>query len=253
MSVASEPAAQSGLDRAVGWLARHWLLAVNLAMGLFIGGTLLPPALMQVGWEGPARILYALYGLNCHQLPQRSYFLFGPGGINTYSLDQVIAWGAEPDNLRRFVGNSQVGFKLGMAQRNTAIFGTFLLAGLSYGLVRRRVSGLRWPVFLLLALPMVLDGGSHMVSEVTGLGFRATNGWLEALAGQAFRESFYTGTVIGSFNWLMRTLTGALFAIACVGFGYPYLQRGFAVSQHRAPDHSTPAKSAQEPRAAVRP
>lgn len=222
------------LDRAIAWLARHWLFVANLAMGLFIGGTLLPPLLMHLGLEGPARIVYALYGLNCHQLPERSYFLFGPNGVNTYSLEQVLAWGADPDHLRRFVGNTQVGFKLGMAQRNTAIYTTFLLAGLAYGLVRKRLPRLRWPLFLLLILPMALDGGSHMVSEVTGLGFRQTNAWLAAWLGDVLPSGFYTGTTLGSLNWLLRTLTGALFAVACVWFAYPYLERGVADSGRRS-------------------
>jgi hypothetical protein len=44
-------------------------------------------------------------------------------------------------------------------------------------LVRRRIRGLPWAVVLLLALPMVVDGGSHVISKVTGLGFRASNGY----------------------------------------------------------------------------
>jgi uncharacterized membrane protein len=218
------------LDRGTSWLAHHWLLAINLAMGLFIGGTLLPPVLMYLGLEGPARVLYGIYGLNCHQLPERSYFLFGPGGINTYSLQQVLDWGADPGTLRGFVGNAQVGFKLGMAQRNTAIYTTIFLAGLAYGLVGKRVPHLRWPLFVLLILPMVLDGGSHMVGEITGLGFRETNTWLVALTRGVLPEPFYTGTTVGSFNWLMRTLTGALFGVACVWFGFPHLERGFTES-----------------------
>jgi uncharacterized membrane protein len=215
-------------DRGIAWLSRHWLLAINLAMGLFIGGTLLPPMLMQLGLEGPARFVYSLYGLSCHQLPQRSYFLFGPHGVDTYSRAQVIAWGANPDRLRGFVGNAEVGFKLGMAQRNTAIYTTMFLAGLAYALLRKRIPRLSWPLFLLLILPMALDGGSHVASEITGLGFRETNAWLMSLTGSVFPETFYTGTTVGSFNWLMRTLTGALFAVACVWFAYPYLERGFA-------------------------
>jgi uncharacterized membrane protein len=223
-----------GTDRGIAWLARHWLLAVNLAMGLFIGGTLLPPTLMHLGLEGPARVVYTLYGFNCHQLPQRSYFLFGPHGVDTYSEAQVIAWGADPDHLRGFVGNVEVGFKLGMAQRNTAIYASIFLAGLAYALLRKRLPRLSWPLFLLLILPMALDGGSHMVSEITGLGFRETNAWLAALSGGVYPDTFYAGTTLGSFNWLMRTLTGALFAIACVWFAYPYLQRGFADVGHQA-------------------
>ncbi len=206
---------------------RRWLFLVNLAMALFIGGTLLPPTLMYLGLEGPAQIIYWFYGLNCHQLPERSYFLFGPNGIDTYSLEQVIALGANPDYLRGFVGNAEVGFKLGMAQRNTAIFTTAFLAGLAYTLLGRRVPRLRWPIVLLFILPMALDGGSHLVSEVSGLSFRETNAWLATLTGGVFPERFYAGTTVGSFNWLMRTLTGALFAVGCIWFAFPYLDRGF--------------------------
>jgi uncharacterized membrane protein len=224
------------LDQGIPWMGRHWLLVLNVAMGLFIGGTLLPPVLMSLGFEGPARAVYFFYGLNCHQLPERSYFLFGPDGINTYSLEQVTVWGADPAYLRGFVGNEQVGFKLGMAQRNTAIYTTVFLAGLAYALLRRHLPRLRWPIFLLLILPMVLDGGSHMISEITGLGFRETNTWLAALTGGAFSETFYAGTTVGSFNWLMRTLTGMLFAVGCVWFGFPYLERGFRGSGRKAPN-----------------
>lgn len=217
------------------WLGRHWFLVVNLAMALFIGGTLLAPLLMRLGLEGPARVIYFFYGLNCHQLPERSYFLFGPDGVNTYSLEQVIAMGGNPNYLRGFVGNAQVGFKLGMAQRNTAIFTTLLLAGLAYGLLRRRLPILRWSMLLLFILPMVLDGGSHMVSELAGLGFRETNAWLAALTGDAFPETFYAGTTLGSFNWLMRTLTGMLFAVGCVWFAFPYLERGLGGGRRETP------------------
>jgi len=219
-----------GRDKSIPWLGRHWLMVANLAMALFIGGTLLAPLLMRLGLEGPARAVYFFYGLNCHQLPERSYFIFGPDGFNSYSKDQVIAWGADPDYLRGFVGNAEVGFKLGMAQRNTAIFTTFVLAGLAYGLLRKRLPSFRWPLLLLLILPMALDGGSHMISEVTGLGFRETNSWLAAMTGGVFPGTFYAGTTLGSFNWLMRTLTGGLFAVGCIWFAFPYLDRGFGRS-----------------------
>lgn len=222
------------LERGVAWLLRHWLLMVNLAMALFIGGTLLPPLFMRLGLEGPAKVFYTFYGFSCHQLPERSYFLFGPDAVNTYSLEKVIAWGADPDYLRGFVGDSQVGFKLGMAHRNTAIYTTLFLAGLAYALLRKRAAGLRWPLFVLLILPIAVDGGSHMVSELTGLGFRETNAWLAALTGDLFPEAFYAGTTIGSFNWFLRTLTGALFAVACAWIAYPFLGRGFADARRQA-------------------
>jgi uncharacterized membrane protein len=238
-----------GLDRGIAWLACHWLLVANLTMGLFIGGTLLPPTLMHLGLEGPAQVLYHLYGFSCHQLPERSYFLFGPDGVNTYSLEQIVGWGADPGYLRGFVGNDQVGFKLGMAERNTAIYTSFFLAGLVYALVRRRTRGLRAWAFVLLLLPMALDGLSHMASEISSLGFRETNAWLVALSGGILPNTFLAGTTFGTFNWLMRTLTGALFAVACVWFAYPYLERGFADVRLQVESNlqQTPAPSARLP------
>lgn len=216
-----------GADRVSLWLARHWLFVVNLGVGAFVAATLLPPVLMRLGLEGPARLTYTFFSFLCHQLPERSYFLFGPDGVNTYSRAQVIAWGADPAYLRGFVGNARVGFKVGIAERDWAIYATLFLAGLGYALFRQRVRGLPWRVFLLLILPMALDGGSHLVSEITTLGFRESNAWLAALTGHLFSPAYYTGTTIGSFNWWMRTLTGALFAVACIWFAYPYLQQSF--------------------------
>lgn len=207
--------------------ARHWLFLANLTMGTYVGGTILAPVLMRLGLERAARLVYALYSLVCHQLPERSYFLFGPGGINTYSREQVISWGADPSYLRGFVGNAEVGFKVGIAGRDLALYGTILLAGLAYAFLRRHVRGLSGRAFILLMLPMAIDGLSHLVSEVSGLGFRESNGWLVTLTGNALSDQFYSGTTIGSFNWLMRTLTGALFGIAVVWFAYPYLEKAF--------------------------
>jgi len=218
------------IDRLVLAFSRHWLLVVNVMAGLFIGLTAAAPLLMALGLEGPARVLYRFYALNCHQLPQRSYFLFGPHGVDTYSLEQILAWGGDPGYLRGFVGNAEIGFKMAMAHRNTAIHSTVFLAGLAYALLRRRLRALPWKWYLILIAPMFFDGMSHVVSEVTGLGFRDTNAWAAWLTGGAFGPAFYTGTGIGSLNWLLRTLTGALFGLASVWLAYPLLEAGLADS-----------------------
>ena len=74
---------------------------------------------------------------------------------------------------------------------------------------------------------MALDGGSHMLSEITRLGFRESNAWAVWLTGGLFPSSFYVGTTVGSLNWLLRTLTGTLFGLATIWFVYPYLADGF--------------------------
>jgi len=206
---------------------RHWLLGINLFLGLFLGLAVLAPGLMALGYTGPARLLYLAYSFTCHQLPQRSYFLFGPQGLSTYSLDRILAEGSDPTNLRAFVGNARLGYKVAVAERNTAIYSAMLVGGVLFALVRHRVKRLPLRWYLLLILPMFLDGASHVVSEITGLGFRQTNEWLKTLTGGIMGPAFYQGDVMGSFNWLMRTVTGSLFGLANVWLLYPLLQQSF--------------------------
>jgi hypothetical protein len=72
-----------------------------------------------------------------------------------------------------------------------------------------------------------LDGGSHLISEVTRIGFRDTNAWAAWLTGGILPSSFYVGTTIGTLNWLLRTLTGSLFGLATIWLAFPYLAEGF--------------------------
>jgi uncharacterized membrane protein len=219
------------VDRLILALARHWLLVVNVFLGLYIGLAVLAPVLMATGFAGPGRAIYRFFSFQCHQLPQRSYYLFGPaGGIQTYSLDQVVAWGADSSNvftLRAFIGNPEAGFKVAIAHRLTAIHTAMFVGGLLWALMGRRLPRLSVLAFVLLILPMALDGGSHMLSEITRLGFRDSNAWAVWLTGGLFPSSFYVGTTAGSLNWLLRTLTGTLFGLATIWFVYPYLADGF--------------------------
>jgi uncharacterized membrane protein len=220
-------------DKLTSVFNHHWLLIFNVMSGLFIGLTAVAPLLMALGLERPARLLYLAYAPNCHQLPQRSYFLFGPHGIDTYSLEQVLSWGGNPNHLRGFVGNAEIGFKMAMAHRTTAIFGAVFLAGLAFALLRRRLPALPWKWYPALIAPILVDGLSHVISEVTGLGFRGTNAWAAWLTGSALGPIFYTGTGIGSLNWLLRTLTGVLFGLATVWLLYPLLEEAFADGQRQ--------------------
>ena len=72
---------------------------------------------------------------------------------------------------------------------------------------------------------MGIDGTTHFVSDIAGIGqgFRYTNAWLAAMTNNVFPASFYIGDALGSFNSWMRLLTGALFGIGVVWFGFPYM------------------------------
>jgi hypothetical protein len=72
---------------------------------------------------------------------------------------------------------------------------------------------------------MVIDGGSHAVSDLAGIGqgFRDSNLWLAALTHHALPPTFYAGDALGSFNSWMRFLTGLLAGSGIAWFVFPYM------------------------------
>ena len=187
-------------------------------------------SVLSAGWPEGGQALYRFLAPHNHQLPQRSYFLFGPK--ISYSLEEVLAFGADPQNLEAFIGNAGIGFKTALNHRMMAIFAAILLGGMGWGLAGGRP---RWGLvgLLLLSLPLLADGFSHMISERNGFGFRETNAWAVWLTGGAFSPQFYQGSGVGSLNWALRTLTGFLFGLGLVWFLYSYLSGRFAVIRAR--------------------
>lgn len=81
------------------------------------------------------------------------------------------------------------------------------VGGLLFALVRDRLKPLPLMVGGLLLLPMLLDGGSHLVDDVLRLGLRSG------------------GDAPGTLNFWLRMLTGLLFALAMILVVYPRLER----------------------------
>jgi uncharacterized membrane protein len=188
------------VDKIIYHLARRWLFLLNLVMAVFfVGLPLLAPLLMHLGRTGSANLIYTAYRLTCHQLPHRSFFLFGPGGIDSYPLETILAQPNLPPNIQDFTGSAALGYKIAVCQRDVAIYGSILLYGLIYGLVRRwwRVKPLSVTAYVIVGLvPMGIDG----ITQFVGL-----------------RES----------TWELRVITGALFGVATGWLAYPYLDEGF--------------------------
>ena len=153
-------------------LGKHWLLLINSVLGLFIGGAFLAPVLAYFG-ENPAAswLIHAYHGV-CDQVPSHSYYLFG--------------------------------HQICLCERCLAIYSTLLLAGLALAVLPRlwgKVRPLDWRLWLLLILPMAIDGLTQLV------------GW---------RES----------DLLLRTLTGFLFGLGGAWFIYPRIEE---IAQDLAP------------------
>ena len=96
--------------------------------------------------------------------------------------------------MRKFVGNEFLGYKVALCQRDVAIYGSVLLAGLIYGIVRKRrtVRPLSLKVYALFLIPIAVDGLSQMVG---------------------LRES----------TWVLRSITGMIFGVGSVWLAYPYV------------------------------
>ncbi len=224
----SRPASSvsSGPNHLGSWLREHWMLVLTVFFGLYTGLPWLAPVFMKLGWTGPATIIYLIYSTQCHQLPERSFFLFGPKTMWSLSeIQQHWQTTGSPFILRQFIGNAEMGWKVAWSDRMVSLYGGMFVASLGYGLSRRTGKPMPWWIALLVAAPMVIDGSTHFVSDLAGLGqgFRDSNAWLATLTNHVLPAMFYSGDALGSFNSWMRLITGGLFGVAIVAFAYPYL------------------------------
>jgi uncharacterized membrane protein len=214
------------------WLSCHWLALFNAFVGVVVLLPYLAPVLMRLGLTGLADRIYFLYVILGHQLPQRSIFLFGPKLM--YSLPEITTFTQtiDPLVLKQFIGNAELGWKVAYSDRLMAWYGSFWIASLVYAVIRRRVRPLPFWGLILFSLPMFIDGATHTISDIQianqfGTGFRDTNLWLAQLTGNALPLWFVAGDAVGSFNSIMRWISGALFGIGLAWFLLPYAEGAF--------------------------
>jgi uncharacterized membrane protein len=210
----------------VNWPKKYWIVVVSIFLGIFVIAPFIAPVFMEVGWEYPGRIIYGIYRYFCHQLPQRSFFLFGPQA--TYSLSQIQAVlqnTNDPAILRQFIGNGQMGWKVAWSDRMVSMYTSLWLFGMIWGVFRKRIKPLPWWAFVLFILPLAVDGTTHLISDLWGIGngFRDSNAWLIFLTQNRLAQSFYSGDALGSFNSWMRLISGALFGLSFVWCLFPYI------------------------------
>jgi uncharacterized membrane protein len=202
------------------WISRHYMLMFNLTVFVYLGLAILAPTLMKIGAPKAATLLYKGYGLVCHQLAYRSFFLFGEqpyypreaaglSGVMTFSEATGLEEGNDAQAIfaaRNYVGDEQIGYKIALCQRDIAIYGGILIFGMLFSLSGLRLKSIPWYVWLLVAIvPIGLDGFSQLLSQPP-LGFLP------------FRES----------TPFLRVLTGFLFGFATAWFGYPMVEESMA-------------------------
>lgn len=209
-------------DRVSLWIAKNYLLALNLFMLFYVGLPFLAPVLMKSGAELPAKAIYRIYKPLCHQFAFRSFFLFGEqpfyplaeagvAGAKTFEQVSGIPNLNDPYSYTRFearqyVGNESIGYKVALCERDVAIYFAILLFGILYGLTGRRIKSLHWILWLLLGIaPIGLDGFSQLFSQFNWE-------WLASIL--PYRES----------TPFLRILTGALFGLCTAWFAYPNIE-----------------------------
>lgn len=203
------------VDRVAVFIARHWLAVANISMFVFVTLPVLAPVLMKYGLTGPAQAIYMGYHLTCHELAYRTYFLFGQQPF--YTIDQLSAMFGHPASdvvyWSEFIGNADLGYKMAWCERDAAIYGSILLAGLIYAFIRRQLRPLGWRWYLLIMLPMAIDGFWQLfTSPVVFLPFLPLH------------ES----------TWLLRGITGVLFGVGSAWAIYPYVQSAMQDVQTQA-------------------
>lgn len=213
-------------DRVSFWIAKRYLLVLNLFMFIYVGLPFLAPTLMKLGAELPAQAIYRIYKPLCHQFGFRSFFLYGEQpfyplaearvtGYKTFEEVTGIVNLSDPYSFTRFearnyLGDETVGYKIALCERDIAIYLALLGFGIVFGFTGRRFKSLHWMLWLVIGMgPIGLDGFSQLFSQFNWE-------WLNALL--PYRES----------TPFLRTFTGMLFGLTTAWFAYPSIEESMS-------------------------
>ena len=213
----------SKADKISYWISKHYLAIFNLFLILYIGIPFLAPIFKEAGWNTPAEMIYKIYRPLCHQWAFRSFFLFGEQayyphaaakipGVLTFEQVSGITDLTDRSRLqaRVFEGNSLLGYKIAMCERDVAIWGAMALFGVVYAFTGRKLPKLHWLIWVLVGLgPIGLDGFSQLFSQIPST-------FIQSIL--PYRES----------TPLLRTLTGFLFGLTTAWFMFPLIEESMA-------------------------
>ena len=144
------------------FIRRGYPLIFAFVFVFHIGFSALPAVLMKNGRTGAGTLIYKYYSVLCHQLPQRSFFLFGeqpwyplsvPKDSRMLSFEEAAGFSPGFSSGRAFYGTPEMGYKMAICQRDVAIYGSMALFCLLFALTGRRISRPRWilPLFFRLS------------------------------------------------------------------------------------------------------
>jgi uncharacterized membrane protein len=149
-------------DRIGSFLMDYWAHFITGALGLLVLTAISIPFLSYFGLDALSKQLFFALHYVCAQIPSHSFYVFG--------------------------------HQLGLCARNFSIYTAMFVGCLIFVLSKKRLPGIPWWVWVLMILPMAVDGTTQMFG---------------------LRES----------DWILRTITGTLFGLGNVWFALPLMQK----------------------------
>ncbi|RPJ42603.1 MAG: DUF2085 domain-containing protein [Chloroflexi bacterium] len=228
-------------DRISNFFSYHYLAIANLVLLLYFGLPFLAPVFMKNGQTTAASWIYKIYYPLCHQLPFRSWFLFGEQPYyprDLAGIPGIITWEelthsheVDPFTARNFTGNEVTGYKVAICERCLAMYASMFLFGMAFWVTRRRLRSIPMYLWVVIGLvPIAFDGLSQLPSLIPGL--------VEALPASL--------ALVRESTPLLRTLTGVMFGWMTAWYLFPMLEqtarearliteRKIAVIRHNGP------------------
>lgn len=154
------------LNTVVNWLGNfllaYWGHIAMIMLGLLVLSAIAVPFLSYFGFDGLSKSIFFSLHYVCAQIPSHSFYILG--------------------------------HQLGLCARNFSIYTSMFLTSVVFVLSKKRLPGIPWWVWVLMILPMALDGTTQMFG---------------------LRES----------TWQLRMITGTLFGVGSIWFVLPFMQK----------------------------
>lgn len=144
------------------FLIQYWATMITCVLGILVFAALSVPFLSYFGLDAISKQIFFALHMVCAQIPSHSFYIFG--------------------------------HQLGMCARNFSIYASMFVGSLIFVLSKKRIPGIPWWLWILMILPMAIDGTTQMFG---------------------LRES----------TWELRVLTGTLFGLGNVWFALPLIQK----------------------------
>jgi len=157
---------QRRISAATKWfgdfLLAQWATMAMLLLGVLVLSAIAVPFLSYFGFDAFSKSIFFSLHYVCAQIPSHSFYILG--------------------------------HQLGLCARNFSIYASMFLTSVVFVLSKKRLPGIPWWVWILMILPMALDGTTQMFG---------------------LRES----------TWQLRLLTGTLFGVGSIWFVLPFMQK----------------------------